>query len=141
MIARAFASISIEPCVWSAMSPPVSRPSWLAILPAMDDARRILTLRGIRAFAFGFTSVLLGVHLADVLSPARAGAVVTATLGGAAALSAVLGARGDRIGRRRAHVSLSIAMAGAMSAFALTSSFPVLLVVALTGTIATTFLE
>jgi len=112
----------------------------------VDDARRILLLRGLRAFAYGFTSVVLGVHLADLqhahaLSSWEAGAIVTATLGGAAALSALLGARGDRIGRRRAHVALSLAMAGAMTVFAFTSAFAALFLVALTGTVATTFLE
>jgi MFS family permease len=110
------------------------------------DARRIFLLRGLRAFAYGFTSVVLGVHLAHLkdahhLSSFQVGAIVTAALGGAAALSALLGARGDRIGRRRAHVALSFAMAGAMAVFAFTSSFLALFLLALTGTVATTFLE
>ena len=107
----------------------------------MTDARRILVLRGLRAFAYGFSSVLLGIRLADIFSPAKAGAITTVSLGGAAALSAVLGARGDRIGRRRAHVALSVAMGAAMAAFAFTNSFPLLVVAALSGTVATTFLE
>jgi MFS family permease len=94
-----------------------------------------------RAFAYGFTSVLLGVHLADVLSPWRAGAILTTSLAGSAALSAILGARGHRIGRRRSHVALSIAMAAAMSVFALTTSFPLLILAALTGTVAVATLE
>lgn len=107
----------------------------------MNDVSRILLLRGARAFAYGFTSVLLGIHLADVLSPARAGAILTATLAGSAALTAGLGARGHRIARRRAHVFLSIAMAAAMAAFALTTSFWVLFLAALTGTVAVATLE
>ncbi|MGH2783650.1 MAG: MFS transporter [Actinomycetota bacterium] len=107
----------------------------------MSDVRRILLLRAARAFAYGFTSVLLGIHLADVMSPARAGLILTATLAGSAALTAVLGARGHRIGRRRAHVFLSIAMAAAMSSFALTTVFPILLIAALTGTVAVATLE
>ncbi|MGH2726241.1 MAG: MFS transporter, partial [Actinomycetota bacterium] len=107
----------------------------------MEDARRILFLRGARAFAYGFTSVLLGIHLADVLSAAKAGAILTATLAGSAALTAVLGARGHRVGRRRAHVALSLAMAAAMAVFAATTSFPLLLLAALTGTVAVATLE
>lgn len=107
----------------------------------MNDARRILLLRGIRAFAYGFASVLLGVHLADVLSPAKAGAVLTATLAGSAALTALLGARGDHIGRRRAHIALSVAMTVSFVVFAATNEFAVLLVAALTGTVATAALE
>ena len=85
--------------------------------------------------------MLLGIRLADIYSAARAGAITAMSLGGAAALSAFLGARGDRIGRRRAHIGLSVAMIGAMAAFAFTDSFPWLVVAALTGTVATTFLE
>ena len=107
----------------------------------MDDARRILLLRGARAFAYGFTSVLLGIHLADVLSPAKAGAILTATLAGSAALTAGLGARGHRIGRRRAHIVLSVAMAAAMTVFAFTTWFPALILAALTGTVAVATLE
>jgi predicted MFS family arabinose efflux permease len=85
--------------------------------------------------------VLLGIRLADIFTPGKAGAIATASLGGAAALSAFLGARGDHVGRRRAHVVLSFAMVAAMCIFAFTSSFVFLLVAALTGTVATTFLE
>ena len=98
-------------------------------------------VRGLRAFAYGFSSVLLGIRLADIFSPAKAGAIATVSLGGAAALSAFLGARGDRIGRRRAHIALSVAMIAAMGAFAFTNSFAWLIVAALSGTVATTFLE
>jgi MFS family permease len=85
--------------------------------------------------------VLLGVHLADRFSAGEAGAVLTATLGGSAALTAMLGVRGDRLGRRRTHVALSIAMAGAMTVFAYTTSFAALLVAAMTGTVAASVLE
>jgi len=107
----------------------------------VDDARRILVLRGLRAFAYGFTSILLGVYLSDFLSLTRAGAIITATLAGSAAVTAWLGYRGDRIGRRRIHIGLSIAMAGATSVFALTRSFPALFAAALTGTMAAAVLE
>jgi MFS family permease len=100
-----------------------------------------LVLRGSRAFAYGFSGVLLGVHLADIFSGTRAGAILTATLAGSAALTFALGTRGDRIGRRRAHVGLSLVMAGAMSVFAFTRSFPALLAAALTGTLAAAVLE
>lgn len=108
----------------------------------MSDARRLLLMRALRAFSYGFTSVLLGVHLQRTLNdPARAGVIVTATLAGASALTLVAGRYGDRIGRRRLHVGLSLVMAGAMAMFAFTQSFAVMLVVALTGTVAATALE
>lgn len=107
----------------------------------MDDARRILVLRGLRAFAYGFTSVLLGTYLSRFLSPLGAGAIFTAALAGSAALTALLGARGDRISRRQIHTTLSLVMAGAMSIFAFTRSFPALFAAALTGTVAVAVLE
>src|SRR5687768_6892957 len=132
MIAFGSALMSIEPSVLSAMAlPHLSLSARTRILPAVDDARRILLLRGARAFAYGFTSVLLGIHLADVLSPAKAGAILTATLAGSAALTAGLGVRGHRIGRRRAHIVLSVAMAAAMTVFAFTTWFPALILAAL----------
>jgi MFS family permease len=108
----------------------------------MSDARRLMMMRGMRAFSYGFTSVLLGIHLQRVFgSPARVGVIVTATLAGASVLALIAGRYGDRIGRRRMHVGLSLTMAGAMTVFAFTRSFPVMLLVALTGTVAATALE
>ena len=106
------------------------------------DARRILLIRALRAFAYGFGSVLLGVSLeAAGFSGAQVGAILTATLVGSAVLTAVLGYVGDRIGRRAAHVGLSLLMAGAGTVFALTNSFWVLLLAALRGPVATAALE
>ncbi|HVL91486.1 MAG TPA: MFS transporter [Actinomycetota bacterium] len=107
----------------------------------MSDVRRILLLRGIRSFAYGFTSVLVGVHLADLVSAPRAGAILTATLAGAAYWTFVVGARGDRIGRRRMYVALSAIMAVAMVVFAVSDAFAALLIASLSGTVAATALE
>jgi MFS family permease len=107
-----------------------------------SDARRILLIRALRAFAYGFGSVLLGVSLESAgFSGTQVGAILTATLVGSAALTAVLGYVGDRIGRRTAHVGLSLLMAGAGIVFAMTDSFWALLLAALSGTVATAALE
>jgi predicted MFS family arabinose efflux permease len=107
-----------------------------------SDARRILLIRALRAFAYGFGSVLLGVSLESAgFSGTQVGIILTATLVGSAALTTVLGNAGDRIGRRTAHVGLSLFMAGAGTVFALTDSFWVLLLAALSGTVATAALE
>jgi MFS family permease len=107
-----------------------------------SDARRILLIRALRAFAYGFGSVLLGVSLeAAGFSGTQVGAILTATLVGSATLTALLGYLGDRIGRRTAHVGLSLLMAGAGTVFAMTDSFWALLLAALSGTVATAALE
>ena len=106
------------------------------------DARRILLIRAIRAFAYGFGSVLLGVSLESAgFSGTQVGIILTATLAGSAALTALLGYIGDRIGRRVAHIGLSLLMAGAGTVFAVTDSFWALLLAALSGTVATAALE
>lgn len=107
----------------------------------LGDLRRIYLLRGFRSFAYGFTSILVGVQLEAALSAAQFGAVLTTTLAGSAALTIVAGARGDRFGRRRFHVLLSSLMCAAMLVFALTTWFPLLLLAAVTGTVAATALE
>ena len=106
------------------------------------DARRILLIRALRVLAYGFGSVLLGVSLeAAGFSGTQVGTILTATLVGSAALTAILGYVGDRIGRRAAHVGLSLLMAGAGTVFAVTDTFLVLLLTALSGTVATAALE
>jgi MFS family permease len=106
------------------------------------DTRRILLIRALRAFAYGFGSVLLGVSLESAgFSGAQVGIILTATLVGSAALTALLGYIGDRIGRRASHVGLSLLMAGAGTVFAVTDSFWVLFLAALSGTVATAALE
>lgn len=107
----------------------------------MSDLKRIYLLRGLRAFAYGFTSILVGVHLQRVLSAAQAGLILTATLAGSAILTIAVGARGDRVGRRRAHIALSATMIASMAVFAFTSEFWALLIASLTGTVAATALE
>jgi MFS family permease len=66
------------------------------------DARRILAAHGLRAAAYGFSSILLGVSLeARGWQSGQVGIVLGAILVGTAALSFVAGSVGDRVGRRR----------------------------------------
>src|SRR3982074_2128559 len=100
------------------------------------DIRIILTIQGLRAFAYGFASVLLGVVLASArLSDVQVGAVLTAMLAGMALTSIAVGRWGERVGRRRLYGSLLALMGVAGAVFALTSWFPALLLAALSGTL------
>jgi predicted MFS family arabinose efflux permease len=102
------------------------------------DARRILGIQAVRAFAYGLGSVVLGVTLGNEgYSTLETGLVVGALLAGAAAASLVLARHGDRIGRRRAYLVLLAVMAVAGTVFALTTWLPALVLAALTGTIST----
>lgn len=69
------------------------------------DARRILLVQALRAFAYGLGSVRIGVTLADLgLSGVQVGLVLGALVGGSALVSVTLARSGDRIGRRRWYV-------------------------------------
>jgi predicted MFS family arabinose efflux permease len=102
------------------------------------DLRIILAIQSLRAFGYGFASVVLGSSLADGgLSDGQVGLVFAAILAGNALVSIAIGLAGDRIGRRRAYVLLLFVMSAAGVAYALSDSVLVLVLVALTGTLST----
>jgi predicted MFS family arabinose efflux permease len=102
------------------------------------DLRSILLVQALRAFAYGFASVVLGTSLAaGGLSDTRVGLVFTAMLAGNALVSIWVGTAGDRVGRRRLYGILLAAMGIAGGVYAFAQSFPVLAVVALSGTLST----
>jgi predicted MFS family arabinose efflux permease len=102
------------------------------------DLRAILAVQALRAFAYGFASVILGTALAESgLSDTRVGLVFTAMLVGNALVSIGVGLVGDRWGRRRLYSLLLGLMGAAGSIYAFTHAFPVLVLVALTGTLST----
>jgi predicted MFS family arabinose efflux permease len=103
-----------------------------------SDLQLILAIQALRAFLYGFGSVILGSALASSgLSDFEVGVVFTAMLAGMAVSSIALGLVGDRIGRRRAYVGLLLIMGAAGAVFALTRSLPLLVLAALTGTLST----
>jgi MFS family permease len=109
---------------------------------ALTDARRILAVQALRAFAYGLGSVLIGVTLARRgLSGVEVGGVLGALLAGAALVSLLLARYGDRVGRRRSYGTLLVLMGGAGSVFALTGWLPALVLAALTGTVSTDVVE
>jgi predicted MFS family arabinose efflux permease len=106
------------------------------------DARRILAAHGLRAAAYGFSSILLGVSLeARGWQSGQVGIVLGAILVGTAALSFVAGSVGDRVGRRRFYALLFLGLSVSGLAFGLTDRFWVLLLVALMGTMSTEVVE
>jgi MFS family permease len=106
------------------------------------DARRILAVQALRAFAYGLGSVLIGVSLAQHgLSGGQVGLVLAALLAGVALASLAIGRTGDRIGRRRWYGGLLLVMALAGTAFALSGSLWLLVLAALTGTVSTEVVE
>ena len=106
------------------------------------DARRILALQALRAFAYGLGSVLIGVTLARKgLSGFEVGLVLAALLAGVAVTSIAIARTADRVGRRRWYAALFLLMGLAGAAFALTDETWLLVLAALSGTISTEVVE
>jgi predicted MFS family arabinose efflux permease len=106
------------------------------------DARRILAVQALRAFAYGLGAVLIGVSLERAhLSGLAVGVILAALLVGAAVTSILIGRYGDQIGRRRCYRLLLLVLAASGAVFAFTSWPPALVLAALTGTISPDVVE
>jgi MFS family permease len=104
----------------------------------MSDVRLIFSIQAVRAFLYGFSSILIGASLAaSGLGATAVGAVFTAILLGMAISSLVVGRWGESIGRRRTYLALLAIMGVAGTVFALTGAVPLLVLAALTGTLST----
>src|SRR6266404_3323562 len=110
---------------------------WWRLLPrgTSRDAGRILTARGLRAFADGFVSLLLPIYLVELGFNALAiGAIVTSTLIGTALLTLLVGLIANRYSRRRLLLAAALLMAATGAGFAVIKDFWPLLVIAFVGT-------
>lgn len=100
--------------------------------------RVVITVQALRAFAYGFSSVLIGSTLAgEGLPDAAAGAVFTVMLAGMGGMSVLVGRFAGRLGWRRIYRVLLAGMGVSGAIFALTSWLPALLLAAATGTLST----
>jgi MFS family permease len=106
------------------------------------DARLVLAAQALRAFAYGFGAVLLGVVLERRhYSPTEVGVVLTAVVAGTALASLVLARFGDGIGRRRCYIALYVLLAFTGVVFAFAEQLWALVAVALTGALSTEVVE
>ncbi len=100
----------------------------------MSDRRLLYASAFVRALATAYVGVLAGLHLAaNGLGDAALGGVVSAGLGGAALAAGAVTLGGDRLGRRRSLVSLSLLGALGGAGFALAASPAALALAALAG--------
>jgi MFS family permease len=91
---------------------------------------------GLRSFAYGFLSVILGLyHDAVGLSPVAIGWIFTAALAGGAVMTIIITAVADRFGRRALLIVGAVLMALAGSVFALSRDPVLLMIAAVVGTI------
>ena len=82
------------------------------LVPQLDRNGRIVVIaRALRSYAFGLNSVALGLYLSESGLPAtQIGLILSAALAGTLALTVVIAAWGDRIGRRRLLMAGSLLM-------------------------------
>ena len=115
-----------------------SEDAWWRLLPPGTgvDARRILAARGVRGFADGFVALLLPIYLLELgFAPFAIGAIVAGTLVGTALLTLWIGMIANRHSRRRILLAASLLTIATGGAFAVTTAFWPLLVIAFVGTI------
>ena len=92
--------------------------------------RRLLWVRGLRAFADGYVSLVLPAYLLALgLSPFDVGVIATATLLGSAALSLAVGMHAHRLGYRSLLLGAAVLMAATGFSFAAFTDFWPLVVV------------
>src|SRR3984893_9530545 len=121
----------------SVHSRPGAGDEWWRLVPqgTSRDAGRILTARGLRAFADGFVSLLLPIYLVELgFSALAIGAIVTSTLIGTALLTLWVGLIANRYSRRRLLLAAALLMAATGAGFAVMTDFWPLLVIAFVGT-------
>src|SRR5215211_5603925 len=110
------------------------RPRWTVTLSR--DGWLLFAACGVRNFAYGFLSVVLGVYLAALgFSVEDIGGIFTAALAGGALMTLVLTSIADRLGRRRILILGAALMAVAGSVFALTDQLLLLGLAAILGSI------
>jgi MFS family permease len=116
------------------MHAPTALPLWATTLSR--DGWLLFAACGVRNFAYGFLSVVLGVYLAALgLSVEAIGGVFTAALAGGALMTLLLTSSADRLGRRRILILGAALMAAASVVFALTDQVLLLALAAILGTI------
>jgi MFS family permease len=116
------------------MGRPVS--GWLLPKGAHGDVLPLLIARALRAFADGYVAVLLPVYLIALgLGTWEVGVLATATLLGSALATLAIGAWGHRVHYGRLLLGAALLMCGTGFAFAASSTFWPLLVVAFAGTL------
>ena len=100
------------------------------------DVRRLLWVRGLRAFGDGYVSLLLPVYLLSLgLSPFEVGVITTGTLLGSGALTLLVGLHAYRYRYRTLLLAATALMTATGLGFATVTQFWPLLLVAFVGTL------
>jgi MFS family permease len=105
-------------------------------LPLSRDGWLLFVASGVRSFAYGFLSVMLGLYLDTIgLSATAIGWIFTAALGGGAAMTIFITLVADSCGRKTLLILGTVLMAMAGGVFAITANPILLTLAAIFGTI------
>ncbi len=100
------------------------------------DIVLLFTTRAARLFSYGSLSIVLALYLAEAgLREEQIGLLFTLTLAGDAAITWLLTAFADRVGRKRTLIAGALLMLGAGAVFLVSRNFVVLMSVAIVGVI------
>jgi MFS family permease len=106
------------------------------------DGRLLIAARMVRAFAYGFGSLVLAIYLKDRgLSEAQIGLILTATLFSGTLFTLLTARYADRFGRRPTLVFFSLLMAASGLLFAFSSRWEFFLIAAFIGAVNATGYE
>lgn len=109
----------------------IPAPEWLS-----RDIALLLCGRALRSLSLGYLAVLVPVYLArEGYAATRVGVLFTAGAVGSMLLTAAVGVFADRVGRKPILILLGLLSALAALTFALSESYPILLIAAALGTI------
>ena len=101
-----------------------------------NNVRRLLWVRGLRAFGDGYVSLLLPVYLLSLgLTPFQVGVVATGTLLGSGVLTLLVGLHAHRFHSRTLLLAAATLMTATGLGFAAATTFWPLLVIAIVGTL------
>ncbi|HUG47522.1 MAG TPA: MFS transporter [Candidatus Limnocylindria bacterium] len=110
------------------------RLDWLS-----SDGKKLLLTRVLRSFGYGYLAVVLALYLSELgLDTFQIGIVLTAAVGGSAAMTVFWSLAADRFGRRRTAMTMAGLMTVGGLLFAGTDNFWLLLLAGFTGTISAT---
>jgi len=110
--------------------------------PLSPDARRLVAAQALRAFAYGFGALLLGVTLKQRgLDGTEVGLVLGVVVAGTITTTLAVARWSDRFGRRRSYVVLYLLLAAAGAIYALSANVVVLVVLALSGVLSTDIVD
>jgi MFS family permease len=100
------------------------------------DGKLILAARIVRAFAYGFLSVILAIYLKLLgFSDTSIGIVLAATLANSVIFTIIASFYADRIGRRKTLIMYGVLMSIAGAIFLITANYYALIAAAIIGTI------